>query len=113
MSLSCLGVCGAPACTCASCHILAIVELVQLVSAITALFTVKTTEFHCEPLHLLIFISNDRHCHLFLHHTFGLASLSFTSIHFTHSDWIPLLILHLPCSSLIFLSSLFSYFAVK
>lgn len=37
----------------------------------------------------LFLMSNDRHCHLPLHHTPHMASLSFTSIHFTHSDWIP------------------------
>lgn len=64
---------------------------------------VKITVSHSEDLHLLLFLSGDRHCHLFFHHTPQLVSGSFTFIHFTHSYWIPLLVLPHICSSLILL----------
>lgn len=73
---------------------------------------VKTTVPLSEPHQLLIFLSGDTHCHLFLHHTPHLVSLSFTSIHFPHFNWI-LIPRHL-CSSLTLLRSvaLFYVFSV-
>lgn len=41
----------------------------------------EKSKAHC----LILFLSGDRHCHLFFHHTPQLVSVSFTSIHFTHS----------------------------